>query len=103
MDKWEEEEEALHISPSQLIMHNRFIDDLIIFWDGSERTLKTFLWRMNQNNKNITLTWEFSYMKIHFLDLEITNENNKIITKTQFKATDIHIFHKIVAAIHHGW
>lgn len=38
---------------------------------------------MNNNSKNIALSWESSY-KIHFLDLEIANKNN-IITKTYFK------------------
>lgn len=42
MDKWEEEE-TLHNPPYQLTLYNRFIDDLILFWEGNEEDLNTLL------------------------------------------------------------
>lgn len=43
---------------------------------------------MNNNDRNITLTWNISKDTIHFLDLEIRNTVRGIETKTFFKATD---------------
>lgn len=100
MAKWEEE--VLHNSPYQLRLYNRFIDDLIIFWDGKEQELNTLM-GMNKNNKNISLSWELSHMKIHFLDLEITNENNKIIMKTHFKAKDRNSYIPQNSCYHKPW
>lgn len=103
MAKWEEEE-ILHNPPYQLKLYNRFIDDLILFWDGSEQKLHEFM--MHMNNKSITLSWESSHKSIHFLDLEINNENNHIVTKTHFKTTDrnsyIPTYPRIAATINLG-
>lgn len=43
---------------------------------------------MNVNDRNISLTWNVSTECIHFLDLEIFNTNEGIITKSFFKTTD---------------
>lgn len=44
--------------------------------------------RLNNNGKNIRLTWHIDEKCINFLDLDISLEGNKLFTKTHFANVD---------------
>lgn len=55
MAQWEEE--AVHKNPPmKLTLYKRFIDNLIIIWNGSKVSLEKFLCDLNQNDRKIQLT-----------------------------------------------
>lgn len=85
MAKWEEEG-LLCNSDRELILYRRFIDDLLMFRNGDIEDLRTLLLSLNTNDQSINLTWKISKEKKNFSDLEISINNQKLYTKTYFKA-----------------
>lgn len=63
--------------------------------------LESQLQSMNDNDQNITLTWNMSKEVIHFLDLEICNTSRGIETGTYFKATDCNSY--TMSCHHRPW
>lgn len=49
-----------------IMLYKRFIDDLLIIWKGSMESLMGLLEPMNNNDQNISLTWNISRDSIHF-------------------------------------
>lgn len=82
MAKWEEEGITLNPDP-RILLYKHFIDDLIIVWEGVTNDVESLT--MNQKDHNISLTWEISDQKIHFLDLEIRNTQYGMETVSYFK------------------
>lgn len=58
---------------------------------------------MNNNDLNISLTWDVNRECIHFLDLEIFNTRDGLITKTFFKATDRNSYIPTCSCHHKPW
>ena len=87
LNKWEQETVFLdqHFS---LCFYRRYIDDVILFWEGPEASLKLFLEKMNRNNYGLTFTAETSMTTVNYLDLTIRKKGEKFQTLTYFKATD---------------
>lgn len=83
MAQWEETSVYENI-PAELSLYKRYIDDLIIIWNGSREALENFLNKLNTNEKNIQLVWKIEEKSIDFLDLNISLEGNRIVTKTFF-------------------
>lgn len=61
--------------PKQLKLYKRFIDDVIMIWQGEKNELEDLILNLDSNNKNIKLTWNISEEEIQFLDLNIKQEN----------------------------
>ena len=55
MAHWEEQAIYKH-KPPQLICYQRYIDDLIMIWDGDRTSFDEFASSLNANDKNIILT-----------------------------------------------
>lgn len=72
MAKWEEEV-VLYDQDPRILLNKRFIDDILLIWSGTNEDVEGFLQSMNDNDRNITLSWDISKDNIHFLDLEIEN------------------------------
>ena len=75
---------------NQLLLFRRFIDDIFGIWIGNDNaSWEEF--KSDTNNFGI-LTWEFEELSqsVNFLDLTITIESNKIITKTYQKALNLY-------------
>lgn len=89
--KWEQEGRLHNLHP-RIVLYKRLIDDLLVIWKGNMNDIKIILQSMNNNYKNISLTWDISKDNIHtkynFLDLEIYNTLRGIEAKTYFKETD---------------
>lgn len=47
-------------------MYKRYIDDVIIVRNGKENALVQYLNKLNQNNKNISFSWEYAMRQMHF-------------------------------------
>lgn len=102
MAKWEEEG-ILSNNCGSILLYKRFIDDLLIIWKGDMEALMEVLNSMNGNDRNISLTWNVSRECIHFLDLEISNSNDGITTKSFFKTTDRNSYIPITSCHHKPW
>lgn len=87
MARWEEQAIYSDIL-DDLIMYRRFIDDCILIWKGDEESLIQLFGKLNDNQKNIKLTYEISDNIVHFLDLEIQLDKGVITTKNFFKPVE---------------
>lgn len=102
MAQWEEE--VVHNNtPCQLELYKRFIDDILIVWNGDKDSLEQFLIGLNQDDRNITLTWTIDTKQIQFLDLVISIENNQLTTKTYFKEVTRNSYLPITSCHHKPW
>lgn len=100
--QWEEESVYKH-TPPELLLYKRYTDDVIIVWRGSKGKRIIFLDGLNQNARNILLTWDISKTTISYLDLEIIQIDNKLITKTYFKSVDRNSYLSIESCHHKNW
>lgn len=87
LDMWEEEYIYNQQIP-QIKLYRRYIDDLIILWDGTPDTFEEFLQQLNINKYGITFTGKWNLEKIEYLDLEIFKTGTSLYTRTFFKETD---------------
>lgn len=69
-------------------MYRRYIDDLIILWEGTTETFEEFLEDLNTNRYGITFTGKWNHKLIDYLDLEIFKSGGALCTRTFFKTTD---------------
>ena len=65
--------------------YGRYIDDLLLVFDGSETQLLEFHEYLNSLNPNIKLTIEYSQMTINFLDLTISKDTLGNLHTTIFR------------------
>ncbi len=69
--------------------YGRYIDDLFFIFSGSEQQLIAFHNYLNTTNPNIELSLEYSSTEIHFLDLNITvDQQGKLHSSIYRKSTD---------------
>lgn len=84
MARWESE--VIDINPpKELRLWRRYINDVLLLWDEDLPSLKAFFVKLNQNDRGISLQYEASQTKIHFLDLNIVVRNGCLTTNTYFK------------------
>ncbi|XP_075440692.1 uncharacterized protein LOC142485864 [Ascaphus truei] len=87
MGLWEE----LHVwgdadLGASLVYYSRYIDDIILIWDGDQELLEHKLQAFNNNDMDLKFTYNVNKNTIVFLDLELeAHLNGEIITKTHFK------------------
>lgn len=102
MAKWEEDV-VLHDRRLELVTWKRFIDDVLLIWDGDIESVTIFLSFLNDNDRGIILSYEISPTQMHFLDLKITIVNERVITSMFFKATDRNGYIPLDSCHHHSW
>ncbi|XP_040178228.1 uncharacterized protein LOC120910536 [Rana temporaria] len=102
MAQWEEGSIYADI-PMELTLYKRYIDDILIVWNGTQPALEKFLSKLNQNDKNITLTWNISDTMVNFLDLDISIVDNTLVTKTHFKNIDTNSYLSVKSCHHKSW
>lgn len=84
------EEELVYPSPMNLghsRLWLRYIDDVLMIWEGSEQDLLQFMNELNTNDRNIKLSFTVHPHTLSFLDLNIEAKNGLINTKTHWKST----------------
>ena len=65
------EQEILDNYNTEPILWNRYIDDILCIWPGSQVSLKTFIQYLNRQHRTIKFTFECSPNEIQFLDVTI--------------------------------
>ncbi len=91
MGAWEETfvYSDLNIFLDKIIWWGRYIDDIILLWSGSETELLLFHSYLNNTNRNLKLSLDFSSSEINFLDLKISKDvNGDLHTSIFRKPTD---------------
>ena len=89
--------------PSQLRLWKRYIDDVLVIWEGDTTSLEEFFFKLNSNTRGISLQYDISTSHIHFLDLNIYVKEDKLITNTFFKETDRNAFIPVTSCHHSSW
>lgn len=102
MAKWEEDVVYVHETRS-LVLWTRYIDDILLLWNGTMETLDEFFECLNNNDRGIALSYQASKTKIHFLDLQIEIINNEFRFSTYFKSTDRNGFIPVDSCHHVSW
>lgn len=91
MGLWEEKHLYSLSNPflKYITWYGRYIDDLFFIFTGNEDQLKQFHNYLNDTNKNIKLSLEYSQDCLNFLDLQISlDKNKKLHTSIYRKPTD---------------
>lgn len=83
-----EERYIYGISRPEIKFYRRYIDDIIIVWEGSSESFLDFLDELNQNDYGISFTGKSNPDVIDYLDLQILKQGGELFTKTFFKVTD---------------
>lgn len=69
---------------SNIVTYKRYIDDLLIIWNGTSEEITSFTKHLNDNKWGLNFTSNHSTTKIEILDLELSNNNHTIIKKNFF-------------------
>lgn len=68
-----------------LITYRQYKDDHLFVWQGSEEDFKLFTTYLNDNTWGLSFSGEICTDKIDYLDVTLSSENEKVITKNFFK------------------
>ncbi|XP_056406730.1 uncharacterized protein LOC130298192 [Hyla sarda] len=85
----------------------RYIDDVLMIWQGTTDELESFMRQLNHNTKNIKVTYSYDYTSIPFLDVTLIKDSNGFLqtdiyrkptaTNTYLHATSAHPKHVVKA------
>lgn len=70
-----------------ILTWRRYIDDILMIWQGSEITLQLFLTWLNERDPYLKFTSTSSASHLAFLDLNIWAKDGQLITTTYYKPT----------------
>ncbi|XP_053561630.1 vomeronasal type-2 receptor 26-like [Bombina bombina] len=66
--------------------YTRFINDVLIIWNGSIEQMEKFVTSLNNNSMNLKFTWSWARDGINFLDLKVKADmSNKIVSMETFR------------------
>ena len=68
----------------------RYIDDIFMLWQHSEKELEKCLEFLNCYYVTIKFTANYSREKIHFLDVSVRKKNNRLVTDL---SVPYHVYH----------
>lgn len=81
MNLWEEEYIYNKKIP-EIKLYRRYIDDLVILWDGTAEKFQQFLQELNNNRFSLSFTGKHNSECIEYLDLEIYKSGTSLHTRT---------------------
>ncbi len=89
---WEKEHVLNPVNPFHrcITWYGRYIDDILLIFDGNENQLLDFHKYMNSINKNIRLSIDYSQHSNNFLDLTIFKGSDGQLHTTLFKKSTSH-------------
>ncbi|XP_040293005.1 uncharacterized protein LOC121004741 [Bufo bufo] len=67
------------------LLWSRYIDDVFFLWQDTIPALENFLACLNQNTRNIRLTWKYSLTNVEFLDIMITKGSDGHLSTDLFR------------------
>lgn len=83
-----EEQWLLPMGANNIIFYKRYIDDLLIIWQGNENDLLSFFQSLNSLDSPIRMTLTYDRQQIHFLDITICKQGDRVVTTLFRKPTD---------------
>uniref|UniRef100_A0A803JHB8 Reverse transcriptase domain-containing protein n=1 Tax=Xenopus tropicalis TaxID=8364 RepID=A0A803JHB8_XENTR len=88
MGWWEETHiyGGTHDLLSNIVFYKRYVDDLLLIWQGSEFDFDNLVSFFNHNVLNLHFTSDFNIAHISFLDLKLTGSDCKVETTVFRKA-----------------
>ena len=82
-----------HITANRNVRYyKRFLDDLLIFWKGTDEDLTTFIANLNNLIPGIKFTSNRSKQQVEFLDLNIFIQDNDLHFSTHQKVLNKYIY-----------
>ncbi|OCT77808.1 hypothetical protein XELAEV_18028905mg [Xenopus laevis] len=73
---------------SHVLRWHRYIDDIMLIWQGPEKLLQEFVAKLNVNKFNLTLTLNYHSTRLEFLDTEIkVDKDGQVFTNLYRKKT----------------
>lgn len=72
---------------SNIVFYGRYIDDVIIIWEGSESLVQEFVTHCNNNSMGPSFTTVIDRENLAFLDLEMYQVENSIQARNYTKPT----------------
>lgn len=73
---------------NNVLLYQRFIDDVFILWKGDERSLRLFHQYLNSVNDHLSFTLDFDQSQISFLDVLVIRDGANLQTDLFRKPTD---------------
>ncbi|OCT93215.1 hypothetical protein XELAEV_18016280mg [Xenopus laevis] len=64
---------------------HRYIDDIMLIWQGPEHLLKEFVTKLNVNKFNLSFTMNYDSSKLEFLDIEIKKDSRGLVSTNLFR------------------
>lgn len=86
LNKWEGEDIFGRCWP-QILLYKRFIDDILIIWEGDRKDINAFMEDIGSNKYGIKFTLNTNNSNINFLDLKMAasyalGHTSRILTET---------------------
>lgn len=72
---------------AKIIFYGRYIDDIIIIWDGNTDDIESFVSHCNDNNMGLSFTSVHDKTHLAFLDLDLFHDTGRIHAKNYCKPT----------------
>lgn len=88
---------------SHIMFYGRYIDNVIIIWDGNTSTVSEFVAYCNNNNMGLKFTSVMDGERLDFVDLELFSAGNKIHAKSFTKPTARNSFLHYNSCHHPRW
>lgn len=88
---------------AHLVFNGRYIDDIIIIWDGPSNFIIDFVTYCNNNSFGLSFTSVTDPVSICYLDLELSYEGNAIIAKKFTKSTAVNSYLHYSSCHHPRW
>lgn len=88
---------------THIVYYGRYIDDIIVIWDGSPELIDTFLHHCNDNTIGLSFTHVLTQESLAFLDLELCHDDRSIYANNFVKPTAGNSYLHIRSFHHPGW
>ncbi|XP_053568388.1 uncharacterized protein LOC128657974 [Bombina bombina] len=87
LGSWESDIFEQHVGTfdEKVLMWVRYVDDVLVLWDGTVEEFNIFVSTLNHNDRNIFLTSETSERELNFLDITLKKEGLRIVTENYRK------------------
>lgn len=86
-----------------IIFYWRYINAVIIIWDGPQSLVTEFAQHCNNNTFGLSFTYVCDKHSLVFLDLELDSDDHKIITRNHFKPTSGNSYLHFSSCHHPKW
>lgn len=95
---WADNPFARHI-----VFYGRYIDDIILIWEGSVDVFSSFVTHCNANALGLSFTHVIDSHELVFLDLVLSHEGDRIISKNHIKPTSGNSYLHYKSCHHPAW